>query len=323
MKVLCITKDEYRNPWYAAIVEAIGPNHVINRYDHGAPLRPQFEGVDVVVQVMAAPHVELMDAAAEAGVKLWQVCSVGLDHTNVAHILEKGLPLTHTPGPYSAVALAEHALFLMLYMAKSFKASQEAILAQSPQPPVNQELGGKTLGIVGLGASGRQLAGYAWPLGMRTMAIDVVEAPQAVRDELHVDFFGDRSHLDRVLAEADYLSLHVPLTSETRHIINRRSFDLMKPTAVLINVARGGLVDEDALIEALQAGRIAGAALDVFAKEPVDPANPLLQMDNVVATPHAAGVTVDTARRRAGAIADNIERLAKGRPLMHQVTAVP
>ena len=126
-------------------------------------------------------------------------------------------------------------------------------------------------------------------MGMRTMAIDTADVPQATRDELHIAFFGDASQLDKVLVEADYLSIHTPLTSRTRHMIDRRVLELMKPTAVLINVARGGIVDADALFEALQTGQIRGAGLDVFAQEPIDPAHPLLQMENVIITPHAAG----------------------------------
>jgi phosphoglycerate dehydrogenase-like enzyme len=158
-------------------------------------------------------------------------------------------------------------------------------------------------------------------MGMRIMALDVADIPAAVRQECHVEFFGDLRQLDRVLAEADYLSLHTPLTKATRHLIDRRALGLMKPTAVLINVARGPLVDEAALIAALQAGRLRGAGLDVFEREPVDPDNPLLKMDNVVATQHVAGTTFGTGRRRGQACADNVVRIAQGLPPLHQVTS--
>src|SRR5205807_272862 len=165
--------------------------------------------------------------------------------------------------------------------------------------PANDELEGKTLGIIGLGASGRELARRAWAMGMRVLAVDVVEISQAVRQECHLEFFGDLSQLNRVLAESDYLSLHIPLTKTTRYLIDRRALGLMKPTAVLINVARGPIVDEAALVEALQAGRIKGAGLDVFEREPLDPEHPLLHMENVITTQHVAGTSTGTSKRRA------------------------
>ena len=110
-----------------------------------------------------------------------------------------------------------------------------------------------------------------------------------------------------MLAQADYVSLHVPLTSKTRHMIDRQALAAMKPTAVLINVARGEIADEGALVEALQSGRIRGAGLDVFAEEPLPPDHPLLQMPNVVATPHTAGQTYGTSRRRGETCAENVD----------------
>jgi D-3-phosphoglycerate dehydrogenase / 2-oxoglutarate reductase len=176
------------------------------------------------------------------------------------------------------------------------------------------------LGLIGLGASGRELARRAHAMGMRLLAIDVADVPQDILDELHIEFFGDTSQLDRVLREADYLSLHVPFTSKTRNMIDRRALALMKPTAVLINVARGEIVDEAALIEALQAGQIKGAGLDVFAPEPLDPSSPLRQMPNVICTPHIAGATLGTLRRRIQAAAENVARIAEDLPPLYQVT---
>ena len=259
--------------------------------------------------------------AQAAGVKLWQVTTNGLDKTEVAYFLELGLPLANTPGPMSAVSLAEHALFFMLCLAKNLSASQQTLRAGTLNGAINDELEGKTLGILGLGASGRDLARRAVPLGMRIMAVDVAPVAPDVLQSHGVEFFGGLSQLDHLLAKADYLSLHTPLTAQTRHLIDRRGLGLMKPTAFLINIARGGIVDEAALVEALQAGRLAGAGLDVFEKEPVDPAHPLLHMDNVIATPHRAGVTWGTARRRGQAAAENVRRVAEGMPPLYLVTS--
>lgn len=122
------------------------------------------------------------------------------------------------------------------------------------------------------------------------------------------EFIGMPADLDQVVSEADFLSLHLHITSETRHIIDARRLELMKPTACLINVARGALVDEEALLQ----GRLGGAGLDTFATEPPDPNLPVYQLPNVVATPHIAGVTDGTARRRADASAENVGRIAQG-----------
>jgi phosphoglycerate dehydrogenase-like enzyme len=121
----------------------------------------------------------------------------------------------------------------------------------------------------------------------------------------------------RLLAESDYVSLHLPLTNETRGIINRHALSVMKPTAVLINIARGGLIDEAALLEALTSPRIRGAALDLFLHDP------LLALQNVVATPDVAGFTSGVWRRRATAVIENIDRVSRGLEALHQVRAVP
>jgi phosphoglycerate dehydrogenase-like enzyme len=242
-----------------------------------------------------------------------------LDHVDVAYFAEVGMPLANTPGQFSSIALAEHALFLMLCFAKSFADSQKGIRAKAFWTPLNEELSGRTLGIIGLGASGRELAKRAWAIGMRVLAINRSAVPKSLIDELHLASVGNWSELDRVLAEADYVSLHVPLVPETHHLIDKHALELMKPTAVLINIARGGLVDEEALMNALRTSQIKGAGLDVFAEEPLPPAHPLLEMDNVVATPHIAGVTEETMRRRAEAAARNVDRVAEGLPPLHQV----
>jgi D-3-phosphoglycerate dehydrogenase len=323
MKVLFLGIPGRLHPGCDDFVTAIGGRYTIQLYDPTQPMTDQFKGIEVVIEQAASLGTRAMiDTAAAADVKLWQVFSTGLDRVDVAYFLQKGLPLANTPGQFSSIALAEHALFLMLCFAKNLNACQKNVRSKVFYHLENEELEGKALGLIGLGASGRQLAKRARAMGMRIMAIDIADIPQAVRDELHVEFFGGTSQLDQVLAEADYLSLHVPLTSRTRHMIDRRALGLMKPTAVLINVARGGIVDESALIEALQNSRIRGAGLDAFADEPLDPAHPLLQLDNVIATPHVAAATTGTGRRRARAAAENVARIAQGLPPLYQITSV-
>ncbi|HEX2521568.1 MAG TPA: NAD(P)-dependent oxidoreductase [Terriglobia bacterium] len=323
MKVLFLGTPTMLHPWYDDVLEIAAGRWPIQLFDPGKNLAEQLEGVSVVVDQGGMHGTrELISASREAGVKLWQVLGTGLDHTDVGYILEQGIPLANTPGQFSAIALAEHALFLMLLFAKRMVETQNSIRQQILANPMNEELSGKTLGLLGLGASGRELAKRAKVLGMRILAIDIVKISDAVRQECGLAFSGSSADLPQVLEQCDYLSLHMPLTSKTRHMINRSALEKMKSTAVVINVARGEIVDEGALADALKSGRIRGAGLDVFPKEPVDPSHPLLQLPNLVATPHVAGVTFGTSRRRAQAVVENLERITQGLPPLYQVTQV-
>ena len=320
MRALFIGFSDIVHPWYDDFLEAVGGRHEVTLFNHDQPVAAQFKNIDVVVDQGGWGTRAMIDAA-NGSVKLWQVIGTGLDHLDVGYILSRGIPLANTPGAFSAIALAEHAIFLMLCLSKSLYVSVKNARTGNFHKPMNEELEGNTLGLVGFGASARELARRASPLGMRVMAIDAVPAPKSALDELRVEFLGGPEQLDRLLAASDYVSLHVPLTSKTRHLIGRHAFEAMKPSACLINVARGEIVEESALIEALKAGRIRGAGLDVFGQEPLDPANPLLQMDNVIATPHIAGSTRGTSRRRGRAAAENIDRIAQNLPVLHQVVA--
>src|SRR4029077_4535570 len=157
-----------------------------------------------------------------------------------------------TPGQFSSIALAEHALFLMLLFSKKFFESQRSVRNQVLCEPMNEELHGKTLGLLGFGASGRELALRAKVFGMRIMAIDVTDIPPSVQEQHGLAFCGKSGELPRLLAESDYLSVHMPLTPATRHMLDGAALSAMKPSAVIINVARGEIVDEAALVEALQ-----------------------------------------------------------------------
>jgi phosphoglycerate dehydrogenase-like enzyme len=321
IRVLFIGFQDLMSPCYDDFLEVIGGQCTVSLYDPSRPMADQLHGVRVVVDQGGWGTHAMVDAAEAAGVYLWQVIGTGLDHLDVKYILEKRIGLANTPGVFSGIALAEHALFFMLCFAKNLPQSVENVRSGVFFHPINEELQGKILGLVGFGASARELAKRAWPLGMRIMAVDAVEVPGPLADLYHVDFLGSPQNLAKVLAEADYLSLHVPLTSKTRHLIDDAAFGLMKPTAVLVNVARGEVVDEEALIRALQSGKIRGAGLDTFAHEPLDPSHPLLHMKNVIATPHVAGGTRATLQRRAQAAAQNVFRIAEGLPPLYEVKA--
>lgn len=323
MKVLYLNVPGMLQPWYDDFRTAVGDGHTVCLYDPEKPMAGQFEDVDVVVDQGGSVGTRaLIDAALSARVKLWQVLGTGVDHVDVAYFLENGLTLANTPGPFSAVALAEHAMFLMLYFAKGFDEHVRNLRSKVFYFPVSEELEGKTLGLVGLGASGQALAARAKAMGMRIAAVDAVDIPRGRLDELGVEVFAAPSELKAVLAQADYVSLHVPLTSKTRHMIDSRALAAMKPTAVLINVARGEIPDEAALIDALQSGGIRGVGLDVFAEEPLPADHPFMNMPNVVATPHTAGQTYGTSRRRGKACAENVERIAHGLEPLYRITDV-
>jgi phosphoglycerate dehydrogenase-like enzyme len=321
MKVLYLGQLNNLEPWFRDVVTAVGEEHEVVLWDADAPPGPQIRDAQVVVdQGGGVGSQATIDAAAGAGVKLWQVLGTGLDHVDVQYILDRGLPLANTPGPFSSVALAEHALFLMLYFAKNFPASQHSLRAGTFYRPMNDELEGATLGLIGLGASARALARRSAAFGMGLLGIDLEPPPADVLEAFGIQYLGGPDSLDSLLGQSDYVSVHVPLTRRTKHMLDARALAVMRPHGILINVARGGIVDQQALVDALQRGALRGAGLDVFATEPLAPDSPLLQLDNVVLTPHVAGVTTGTSRRRAGAVAENIRRTAAGLAPLYAVT---
>lgn len=321
MKVVFLGQADNLEPWFGDVVVAIGEGHEVVLYDPSAALADQFRDARVVVdQGGSVGTREHVAAAVAAGVKLWQVLGTGLDHVDVDYILQRGLPLANTPGPFSSVALAEHALFLMLYFAKNFAESQRALRQGVFYRPINEELETRTLGLVGLGASARELAQRAAGFGMRILGLDIQPPPDSVLARAGIEYLGGPEALLTLLGQSDYVSIHVPLTRATRGLIGARALAAMRPGGVLINVARGGIVESEALVDALRKGILRGAGLDVFPSEPLDPDDPLLKLENVVLTPHIAGVTTGTSRRRAAAVADNVRRVATGLVPLYTVT---
>ena len=320
IKTLFLPQKGDEEPWLSDVVEALADSAELVVLDATRELGPQFEGVRVVIDQGGHASRPMIDAGATAGVELWQVLGTGLDHTDIDYILGKGIGLANTPGPFSAVALAEHALFLMLALAKNFSAAARNLRTGRMYAPLASELAGRTLGLVGLGASARELGARARALEMRIIGVDVVEPPRDVTAALGIAWVGSPSDLPRLMRESDYVSIHVPLTRETFHMIDAGLLALLKPSAVLVNVSRGAIVDEDALVESLREGRIRGAGIDVFSTEPPAADHPFLLLDNVIATPHIAGVTDGTSKRRGGACAENVRRVAANLPPLHQVT---
>ena len=217
---------------------------------------------------------------------------IGLDNVNLEAATKHGVCVVHTPDAPTR-STAEHAFALLLALAKRLIVADGALRARGwtskNEYGAGVELKGKTLGLVGLGRIGGTVARMAQGFDMRVIVFDPyisAERAQALGVEL-------RSSLCEVLAESDFVSLHSALTPQTRGMIGKAELETMKPTAFLINCSRGPVIDEQALSEALRARRIAGAGLDVFSQEPTPSDNPLLQLDNVVVTPHNASRTAD------------------------------
>ena len=304
-----VTLDEI----YAEFLATVPSHYNVRLYDAGRPATEQFAGIDAVVEVGGSvATTEHLDLGQAANLRLWQILGTGLDHVDVAGFLERRIVLANTPGQFSAIALAEHALFLMLSLAKHSSVSQAQVRAGLLYNPINSELAGQTLGLVGFGASARELAARANGFGMRMLAYEVAPVSQETQAAFNVTCYGAPGDLDEVVREADYLSVHVPLTKTTRRLLDSRLLGLMKPSAVVINVARGEIIDQAALTDALLHGRLGGAGLDVVASEPLPVDDPLLDLENVIVTPHVAGVTDGTIRRRVGAGVDNLRRVEQG-----------
>lgn len=243
---------------------------------------------------------------------LLAVCSAGAgyDVIDVDACTRAGIAVCNNSGP-GAEAVAEHALGFMLDLAKKITVS-DRVLRSGPlgdrQSLRGSQLLGKTLGVVGLGAIGGRLVDLCAPLAMEVLVFDPYLDDAAARTR-----GVQRVSLGELLERSDFVQVTCPLTRETRGLIGRTQFAAMKPTAFFITTARGPVHDEAALFDALVNGRIAGAGLDVFHEEPPRQDNPLLRLDNVVATPHTAGITVEAARDIAVATATQWQTIFEGR----------
>jgi phosphoglycerate dehydrogenase-like enzyme len=263
-----------------------------------------------VLKPVTAAHI-----AAAARLKLIQKIGVGVNTIDVEAARGRGVAVCNMPGTNSR-AVAEMALALMLAALRKLAALDAATrkgegwIAGPRWQEDYGELGGRTVGLVGYGAIPALLAPVLEAMGARVLY--TARAPQpGARGEFRA--------LPDLLAEADIVSLHLPLTPETANLINAKAIARMKPGAILVNTARGGLVDEGDLIEALIHGHIGAAGLDVFVREPITPDNALLTMENVVVAPHIAWLTPETLERSLDVAAENCRRLARGEALLHRV----
>lgn len=240
-----------------------------------------------------------------------QKCGVGLDNIDLEAAAARGISVSNIPG-CNAVCVAELTLMLILSLYRKLpyansRTKQGEWLTWALRPD-SYEMKGKTHGLIGMGYVGWETAKRSKAMGTDILYYDQRPLPEEKERELGARFTG----LEELLANSDIVSLHVPLLPATRHLINRQRLQMMKQNAVLINVARGGVVDEAALYDALVAGEIKGAALDVWEQEPVRADHPLLQLEQVVATPHIGGGTRDTLIHVYTQAFANIERVDQG-----------
>ncbi|WMC91415.1 2-hydroxyacid dehydrogenase [Kineothrix sp. MB12-C1] len=242
------------------------------------------------------------------------ICEAGTGYNNIDldAVREKGIILCNIPA-YSSERVAHTAILFILNLASSMQ-KQIRMLSEGNHDNFHKhlmvdhvELNGKTLGVIGYGNIAKEIIKVAQALGMKILVS--VRTPRGDVENIHF------TTSEEVFMQSDFISLNCPLNESTRHIINKETLEMMKPTAYLINTARGALVDEKALIDALENNVIAGAGLDVQEVEPLDDASPLYTMDNVIITPHMGWRGLETRQRLVSLIRDNIGAFSKGQPI--------
>ncbi len=274
------------------------------------------------VEVLFTSPVIPADITERAPELRWvQLTSAGVDWLLDGRLAQSGITITTASGIHS-VPIGEYVMAVMLAFAKGLPGAMRAQGERTWRPYLADELHGKTAGIIGLGAIGGYVAKLAKANGMRVMAVRRSAERRSTGDEAgfsDVDELLPPSDLPYLLSEADYVVIAVPLTSESRGLIGERELRTMKPTARIINIARGAIIEEATLVRALKEGWIAGAALDVFEKEPLPPESELWGMENVILTPHISGGTPVYMERAVALFCDNLRRYLEGEPLRNAV----
>ncbi|MSO76641.1 MAG: lactate dehydrogenase [Alphaproteobacteria bacterium] len=277
--------------------------------------KPEFlASIKAADYFIGAPPVQLGEAFFKAapGLKLVQLISAGYDRWDLDAARAAGVPIANNGGSNS-VAVAEHALMLMLATMRKMVVQHRNVISGRWRGPdaasfVTYELEGRTLGIIGLGTIGKKVARRALAFGMAVQYYDIVRLTEDQEDALGVRF----KLRQEILATSDIVTLHVPLTPASRDMIGEAELALMKPSAILINTARGPLVQEAALHRALSNGTIAGAGLDVLVEEPPPQNHAFFSLENVILTPHLAGPTYDNWFKAFRNAYDNVERVRRG-----------
>jgi len=304
------------------IERILGPEFVIEEFDLGRPLARQVDGANVLLVRSVPVTREVIDSAPK--LRLIQRPGVHLEAVDVEYASTRGIPGCNVAAAvkHGGREVAEHVMFLALALAKRYREALASLGARRIGAPSTHVLRGKVFGLVGLGRTGSSVVGMARGFGMRVWAVKRT-VTEGMREAMGLEWLKTYHHLPELLRESDFVSLHVPLNKETERLIGPSEVALMKPGAFLINVARGRVVDHAALLAALCEQRLAGAGLDVFWDEPIDPNDPLLALPNVIATPHVANMTLETIETIARVAADNIRRVQAGLTPLHQLVKSP
>jgi glyoxylate reductase len=280
-------------------------------------LRAVREKDGLVCMVSEKIDAELMDQGK--GLRVVSSYSVGFDHISIPEATKRGVYITNTPGVLTE-ATADLTWTLLMTVARRIVESDNYLRqgrwrTWAPDLMVGADVHGMTLGIVGLGRIGAAVARRARGFNMRILYYDVIDPPA----QLVTEVGAQKVTLEKLLAESDFVTLHVPLTEETRHIMNEKTLRMMKSTAYLINASRGPMVDEPSLARALKEKWIAGAALDVYEQEPLSMSSPLLSLRNLVLVPHIGSATTTSRAKMAELAAKNLLLIFQGKPPLHLV----
>ena len=302
-------------PWFAGWADE-GALVVVSPEEDVAKFASNLRDAEVLLHILRPVTEEVLAGAPR--LRLVQKIGVGVDTIDLEAARRRGVAVANMPGT-NTQAVAEAALMLMLAALRNLPGLDRECRVGNGWTPEQEarerrntlgELCGRTVGLVGAGAVASRLVRPLEGLGAH-----VIYADRRERPNLGIE----RHDLDDLLDASDVVSLHLPLTPETEGLIDQKALARMKPAAVLINTARGGLVEETALVEALTSGRLLAAGLDVLAEEPPPPDHPLLSLDNVVLTPHVAWLTQETLSRSFDVALENIRRLRDGRDLLFRV----
>jgi phosphoglycerate dehydrogenase-like enzyme len=301
--VLYQAPGPYRDLLLAAGLEVVYPQAGLSLLDR-KNLAAQLEGIDAVLA-----SVETYDRSVIEGSRLRVIARVGVgyDAVDVAAATDHGTLVTTTPGT-NEHSVAELTIALITGVYRGFPYRYHEVRSGKWTKRALPRLAGKTLGLVGLGRIGRAVVPRAQGLGLTVIAHDPLADPEFA-EQFHVKLCS----FAELLAEADIVSLHMPATAQTTNLINRQTLAQMKHGAVLINTSRGALVDEDALCESLKSGHLLGAGLDVFKEEPLPVSCPLLELDNVLVSPHMGGLDEESLEAMTSLAARCVAELYQGR----------
>jgi phosphoglycerate dehydrogenase-like enzyme len=292
------------------LIEAL-PNAQFDQIEV-ATLRAKGHKADVMLPAMSRIDGALMDRIE--GLRLIQQWGAGLEGVDIAAATERKIAVANvpTPGTGNAESVAEWCVMAAIALSRRLPLAQETIRTGGTWgTPLGRALIRRTAGIVGLGGIGQALAARLRPFGMRLIGLQRRPEP-ALAERLGMEWVDGPERLAELLRRSDYLFLCVPLTEQTRHLIDEAALAMLPPKACIINAARGGLLNTQAMLRAFQEGRLIGAGLDVFEQEPLDPASPLLGRAEVIATSHIAGVTDVSYRGIARGVVANIVRILAG-----------